>query len=435
MSPAATVQPELPSVRSLREWGVAGAQSLLAAGIGLFIFLIVFGGLLDEFSDAPPEGVLLLTGVDALVGLPVALVIGPLRFLRPGRAWIVLHLLIAALGGISSWALPAAGIALYRLGIRRRLALDATALLLLTMAVVGWAASEVHFRREALSMEHVSVLGVMLISAAVPLLMGRVVGTRYALIASLRERAEAADRERETAQREAAAVLQGRDAEVARVRAEERAALARDMHDSVSHHLSAIAMHAGAMAYREDMPPQTLRATALTVRDAAQEANRELREVLVALRASTDAAPLATVPTLWETVERARAGGQQVELVHEAGDSAGTDGAADAAALEQLGRGTVVALTRILAEALTNAAKHAPGAPVRAVLSHRDGNVLLTVTNPLTALGADGVDGAAAATSTGHGLIGVEERARLLGGGARWTRSEEAFEMEAWMPW
>src|SRR5690606_38322566 len=137
------------------------------------------------------------------------------------------------------------------------------------------------------------------------------------------------DRERETAQREAAAVLQGREAEVARVRAEERAALARDMHDSVSLHLSAIAMHAGAMAYREDMPSQTLRATALTVRDAAQEANRELREVLVALRSSTDAAPLATVPTLWETVEPARASGQQVELVHEGENEA---------ELEQLGR-------------------------------------------------------------------------------------------------
>lgn len=428
MSPAATVLPEIPSVRSPREWGVAAAQSLISLGAGLVIFLVVLGSMLEEFADQPPQGLLLLSGIDALIGIPLTLAIGPLRFLRPGRVWTVLHLLIAALGGISSLALPAAGVALYRLGIRRRLGLDAMALVLLTLAVVGWAASEVHFRGEALSMVHVSVLGVMLISAAVPLLMGRVVGTRYALIASLRERAEAADRERETAQREAAAVLQGRDAEVARVRAEERAALARDMHDSVSHHLSAIAMHAGAMAYREDMPPQTLRATALTVRDAAQEANRELREVLVALRSSTDAAPLATVPTLWETVERARASGQQVELVHEGENEA---------ELNQLGRGTVVALTRILAEALTNAAKHAPGAPVRAVLSRQNGNVLLTVTNPLTAPGADGardVPGAAT-TSTGHGLIGVEERARLLGGGTRWTRSEDAFEMEAWMPW
>ncbi len=428
MSPSATVLPEIPSVRSPREWGVAAAQSLVSLGAGLVIFLVVLGSMLEEFADQPPQGLLLLSGIDALIGIPLTLAIGPLRFLRPGRVWTVLHLFIAALGGCSSWSLPAAGIALYRLGIRRRLGLDAMALVLLTLAVVGWAASEVHFRREALSMVHVSVLGVMLISAAVPLLMGRVVGTRYALIASLRERAEAADRERETAQREAAAVLQGRDAEVARVRAEERAALARDMHDSVSHHLSAIAMHAGAMAYREDMPPQTLRATALTVRDAAQEANRELREVLVALRSSTDATPLATVPTLWETVERARASGQQVELVHE-GESE--------AELEKLGRGTVVALTRILSEALTNAAKHAPGAPVRAVLSRQNGNVLLTVTNPLTAPGADGAGNVpgAATTSTGHGLIGVEERARLLGGGARWTRSEDTFEMEAWMPW
>ena len=52
----------------------------------------------------------------------------------------------------------------------------------------------------------------------------------------------------------------------------------------------------------------------------------------------------------------------------------------------------------------------------------------LTVENPLP--------GEAQPLSTGHGLIGVEERARLLGGGARWTRTEHGtFEMEAWLPW
>ena len=208
------------------------------------------------------------------------------------------------------------------------------------------------------------------------------------------------------------------------MRAEERVALARDMHDSVSHHLASIAMHAGAMAYREDLDPETLRRTARTVRDAAQHANRELREVLVALRtagdpAADDAAPLASVPTLQEAVDRARAGGQEVSLE--------LDGL-EVAELEQLGRGTVVALARILGEALTNAAKHAPGAPVTALLARRAEQVTLTVENPLT--------GEAQPLSTGHGLIGVEERARLLGGGARWTRTEHGtFEMEAWLPW
>src|SRR5699024_7446307 len=149
----------------------------------------------------------------------------------------------------------------------------------------------------------------------------------------------------------------------------------RDMHDSVSHHLAAIAMHAGAIAYREDLPPETLRRTAGTVRDAAQQANRELREVLVALRTGSDDSPLATIPTLLETVDRALAAERvaPIWLLDLAPES-----------LEQLGRGTVEALTRILSEALTNAAKHAPGTPVRAVLSRREDLVVLTVANPLS---------------------------------------------------
>ena len=209
------------------------------------------------------------------------------------------------------------------------------------------------------------------------------------------------------------------------MRAEERAALARDMHDSVSHHLSAIAMHAGAIAYREDLDPETLRRTATTVRDAAQQANRELREVLVALRTTADAAPLASLPTLQETIERAREGGQQVDL-----ELAGLT----PEELQQLGRGTVVALARILTEGLANAAKHSPGAPVSVVLARREEQVVLTVRNPLTGADAERAP-AQTVLSTGHGLVGVEERARLLGGSARWSRTGHAFELEAWMPW
>lgn len=429
--PALPAGASAPSVRSARAWAIAAGQSLLCLGIGLFIFLVALGDLLLEFDDDPPAGLLTLSGGDALVGLVLSLAIGPLRFQRPGRAQAAVHLVIVAAGGLSAWSLPAAVIALYRIGLHRRLLLDAAALILLTAVVAGWSSLDSRLRGTSDPRLYFATLGVMLALALVPLLVGRVVGTRHELIRTLRERAASAererasaDRERASAQREADALRLGRDAEAARVRAEERAALARDMHDSVSHHLSAIAMHAGAIAYREDLDPETLRRTARTVRDAAQHANRELREVLVALRtagdpAADDAAPLASVPTLQEAVDRARAGGQEVSLE--------LDGL-DLAELEQLGRGTVVALARILGEALTNAAKHAPGAPVTALLARRAEQVTLTVENPLT--------GEAQPLSTGHGLIGVEERARLLGGGARWTRTEHGtFEMEAWLPW
>ena len=429
--PALPAGASAPSVRSARAWAIAAGQSLLCLGIGLFIFLVALGDLLLEFDDDPPAGLLTLSGGDALVGLVLSLAIGPLRFQRPGRAQAAVHLVIVAAGGLSAWSLPAAVIALYRIGLHRRLLLDAAALILLTAVVAGWSSLDSRLRGTSDPRLYFATLGVMLALALVPLLVGRVVGTRHELIRTLRERAASAererasaDRERASAQREADALRLGRDAEAARVRAEERAALARDMHDSVSHHLASIAMHAGAMAYREDLDPETLRRTARTVRDAAQHANRELREVLVALRtagdpAADDAAPLASVPTLQEAVDRARAGGQEVSLE--------LDGL-EVAELEQLGRGTVVALARILGEALTNAAKHAPGAPVTALLARRAEQVTLTVENPLT--------GEAQPLSTGHGLIGVEERARLLGGGARWTRTEHGtFEMEAWLPW
>ena len=457
--PAAPPEPAAPSWRSLRGWAIAAVQTLLCLGLGCLIFLVVFGELLVEFDDAPPPGLLAMMGIDALVGIVATLAIGPLRFLRPGRLQATLHLLVTAAAGLSVWSVPAAAIALYRLGLRRRLMLDVAAAVLLGAVAASWLALDMRLRGEEDPRYLAAALGVMIVGALVPLLIGRVVGTRHELIRTLRERADAAERERASAereriaaerervaaeqarssadqarrsaeqaglsaQREADALRRGRDAESARVRAEERAALARDMHDSVSHHLASIAMHAGAMAYREDLDPETLRRTARTVRDAAQHANRELREVLVALRtaddhAADDAAPLATVPTLQEAVDRARAGGQEVSLE--------LDGL-DLAELEQLGRGTVVALARILGEALTNAAKHAPGAPVTALLARRAEQVTLTVENPLT--------GEAQPLSTGHGLIGVEERARLLGGGARWTRTEHGtFEMEAWLPW
>jgi len=431
------VGPAAPSVRSPRAWAIALAQSLLSLGLGLFIFLVAFGDLLVEFDDDPPAGLLAMSGADAVAGLLLCLVIGPLRFLPPGRFRAAVHLVVVAAGGLSAWSLPATAIALYRIGLRRRLLLDGAALVLLTGAVAGWTALDSRLRGESDTVLYLATLGVMIALALVPLLVGRVVGTRHELIRTLRERAASAERERisaererasaererASAQREADALRLGRDSETARVRAEERAALARDMHDSVSHHLSAIAMHAGAMAYREDLDPATLRRTATTVRDAAQQANRELREVLVALRTSDDATPLATVPTLQETIERARADGQTVDLALE--DLAPDD-------LERLGRGTVVALARILAEALLNAAKHAPGSTVATTLARHDGRVTLTVANPLT---RDEVNRRDEALSTGHGLIGIEERARLLGGGARWSRTADTFEMEAWLPW
>ncbi|GAA1488717.1 sensor histidine kinase [Brachybacterium sacelli] len=416
-----------PSVRSVREWMIALAQSLACTALGVLMVLVAFGSLLTEFDEDPPGALVAMHGLDAVLGVVVTLAIGPLRFLRPGRLHSVLHLIAASVAGLSTTALAASAIALYRLGLRRRPGLDALAVLLVAVTSILTMALDASIRAQPVGVFFTTTIAVMVVGALVPLLIGHVVGTRHELVASLRDRAASADRERETAQREraaaereAAALVRERDADAARVRAEERAALARDMHDSISHHLATIAMHSGAMSYREDLPREELRRTAGTVRDAAQQANRELRTVLMTLRTTDGETPLATAPTLVEIVERARADGQDVELSWEG---------LGPHELETRDRSTVVALARILTEVTVNAAKHSPGAPLRLTLAREADRVVLHARNPCSA------SPATAPTSTGHGLLGVQERARLLGGDARHGVRGEDFEVQAWMPW
>lgn len=429
MPPTAHPVTAAPSLRSLRHWAIAIIQSLLCTALGLLLFLVTFGALLEEFADEPPAGLLAMYGIDALVGAVAALAVGLLRFVPPGRWHSVLHLLVAAAGGISSWALPAAVIALYRLGRRRQLGVEIAAVVLVTAVSMTSLLLDTRIRGEQPGPLELSALGIMVALTLVPLLVGHVAGTRSELLGSLRERAASADREREAAQRErtaaereAAALVRERDAEEARVRAEERSALARDMHDSISHHLATIALHAGAMSYREDLPAEELRRSAATVREAAQQANRELRTVLMSLRTTDGDAPLATAPTLAAIVERCREEGQDVELSWHG---------VTAEELEGAGRSTVVTLARILTELTANAAKHAPGAPLRLTLTRAGAGdtVRLRARNPMP------TGSVAAPTSTGHGLLGVQERARLLGGDAEHRIHEEHFEVEAWMPW
>lgn len=426
MTVPAPRSPAMPSVRSARQWAIALAQSVLATALGLLLILISFGALLEEFSDQPPEGLVAMYALDLLLGLAATLVIGPLRFLPPGRLHSAVHLLLAAAAGLSVWAAPAAAIALYRIGLRGRTVLDVGVALLVTGTSMTALSIEARFRDEEPDAAVLAAVGVMVVLALIPLLIGHVVGTRQELMASLRERAASAERERETAQREraaaereAAALMREREADDARVRAEERAALARDMHDSISHHLAAISLHAGAMSYREDLSPEAMRRTASTVREAAQQANRELRTVLTGLRTPGDDAPLATAPTLTGIVERCREEGQEIELVW--------DGMSEQD-LTTHDRSAVVALARILSEVTLNAAKHAPGAPLRLTLRGEDDQVTLRARNPLPATPAS-------PPSTGHGLLGVQERARLLGGDARHGAADGGYEVEAWMPW
>ncbi|TGA83342.1 ATP-binding protein, partial [Streptomyces sp. MZ04] len=159
-----------------------------------------------------------------------------------------------------------------------------------------------------------------------------------------------------------------------RARLRERARIAQDMHDSLGHELSLIAVRAGALQVAADLP-DTHRAAVADLRVAASDATDRLHEIIGLLREEGDeAAPLAPAgETVAELVERAAGSGLPVRYSAEG----------DATSPELTGTESERTVHRVVQEALTNAARHAPGASVT-VESVRDavtGTTVVTVTN------------------------------------------------------
>ena len=185
-----------------------------------------------------------------------------------------------------------------------------------------------------------------------------------------------------------------------RVVLEERSRIARELHDVVAHHMSVIAIQAEAAPYRVPDPPKELTSSFADIRANALQALGELRRVLGVLRAERDddqAAPQPTLGRLGELVAGVRGAGLAVETT-----VAGTP--------RPLPAGVEVSAYRIVQEALSNAMRHAPGSQVRVELAYTAAALRLCVVN--------GPPRAAAATlpGPGHGLLGMRERAAMLGG-------------------
>ncbi|MDO5663251.1 MAG: histidine kinase [Brachybacterium sp.] len=435
---AGTGHPETGRPGIGRPGSILGAVALVLTCLllGALIWTVTFGGVLIEYDDAPPGPLLAMLLADLLLGLVAVGLVVPLR--RRGRA----NLVLAPLLGFSAFGSPAALVALVRIGARRDLAAEIAAMLLVLLG--GAVQMAVWVSVSGWSVDETWQLALVPILTFAILMWGRVRGTRAALLDSLREQAdtaqrerravqrekEAAERERAATVREAAALRAEQDAAIARTRADERTAIARDMHDSLSHHLSLIAMYAGALAYREDLPPDQVRSTAATLRDAAGTASAELREVLVTLRSSTgadSAEPLPTLSTVDELIAQARAEGMRIELHRDR---------AVEEALQQAPRSTVVALQRMLGELVANARRHAPDAPLTLIFERRGEDLILLARNPVAAPVS-----AAGGRGTGFGLVGVQERARLVGGEAVARTAAgieddgDVFEVEVRIPW
>ncbi|MFJ4539306.1 sensor histidine kinase [Streptomyces tibetensis] len=218
------------------------------------------------------------------------------------------------------------------------------------------------------------------------LVLGLWVGNRRRLLKALGDQVEHLRVEREL--REEAA------------RAAERSRIAAEMHDVLAHRLSLIALHTGVLTARSEPLPAPVVERLALLRTASTDALADLRDVLGALRdPGAEAAPAAPGPVLRdvrELVEQARTAGQRAELE--------VDGRP-----EQAPAAHRLAVHRLVQEALTNARKHAGGAPVHIHLGYGPPATTVEVTN------APGSP-AAHAVASGFGLVGLRERVTALGG-------------------
>jgi signal transduction histidine kinase len=196
------------------------------------------------------------------------------------------------------------------------------------------------------------------------------------------------------------------------------------MHDVLAHRLSLLSVHAGALEFHPDAPAAEVQRAAAVIRDSAHQALQDLRTVIGVLRAPTAEQigaepPQPTLADLDRLVAESRAAGAQVEVQQRITDP-----------------GTVPADTgrtvyRIVQEGLTNARKHAPGAPVRVDVRRGPGaDLTVEVRNPLpTAALRLPIPGA------GQGLSGLVERVTLAGGGLEHGTDGQDFVLRARLPW
>jgi signal transduction histidine kinase len=312
--------------------------------------------------------------------LAVTLLIWPAGALTPadmGNVWAPFATVLAAYGPF-----------FYRQD--RRVAIFAVALLTVIVAR-PWQPS-------------VAVITVGVLRTAVGPLLALYFGARYALLRSLRERADRAERERYLLAEQA--------------RTEERARLAGEMHDVVTHRVSLMVLQAGAL--RMTAPDEPTRQAAEELRAAGCQALDELRDLVGILRAHPDGDETPFRDGLSALVAESARVGTPAELTED-GDPA--------LASPVVGRTAY----RIVREALTNVRKHAPGARVSVHISYGGAQVHLVIRNTAAAAGAD-LSGLAA-TGSGLGIAQLRQRVELVGGTLRAGPAPDGgFCVEATLP-
>ncbi|MEX0167599.1 sensor histidine kinase [Streptomyces sp. LMG1-1-1.1] len=374
--------------RTARDWVVDTSLFLLAAFVGLIAA--------DTSAEYTSDTVTLL---DQLAG---AAACGAL-WLR--RRWPVgLAVALALLNVVAPVAAGALLASLFSVAVRRpfREVAWIGALAVATSAVQAFVRPD-PTTNVAVSLALGSVL-ILLVTA-----WGMLVRSRRRLVEALRERARRAEAEAEL-----------RAAQAQRLA---REAIAREMHDVLAHRLTLLSVHAGALEFRPDAPPEQIARAAGVIRDSAHEALQDLREIIGVLRAPGENGdgdrPQPTLATLDALIAESREAGADVVL-----DTTVDDPAAVPAS-------TGRTVYRIAQEGLTNARKHAPGTTVTVTVRGRPGEGLtVDVRNPAPAGPVPHVPG------SGQGLIGLTERATLAGGRLdHGADPDGGFALHAWLPW
>ena len=249
--------------------------------------------------------------------------------------------------------------------------------------VVGWTAVGTFYLESVTSVAVITTT----ISTLTPLLIGREMYERRRRVDELERRAERAEQEREERAKQAVV--------------EERARIARELHDVVAHQMTVMTLQAeGAKRIASGSDPRIVEALE-TIRVAGHGALAEMRRTLGLLRPTDDHAvtePLPRLADLEKLVTQIRDAGVPVDV-----DISGPE--------RRLSDGAELSAYRIVQESLTNAIRHGgPGVTTKVSIEYGEESLDLTVSDDGRGTSANTPD------NGGHGIIGMRERIAVLGG-------------------
>ncbi len=393
-----------------------GERPLAMDGLLAFVLAVLFCAwslyLIIDATRSPENLSVWLAAVLILsvVGQPIALVF---RRSSPARSFVAvsgLSLIQAALPGAPQ-TLPSLTIFLFSLYAYCAYGKRAAAIIGVAVGAAGAAVVTAQLVHNGQAMNGqapiVEIFGTFFGVALAAWSLGLVRRAQMVYVGALEERAARAEAERE--ERARRAVL------------DERARIAREMHDVIAHSLAVIVSQAQGGQYAARSDPARAAKVLETIAQAGREALADTRGLLDVLRPDTPSPdsntwnPQPTLQEMPEMLDRVRASGLSVEFA-EHGSSF------------PLGPSAELVLYRLIQEALTNTLKHAgPDAEATVRFEWSEDGLTLTV--------SDNGRGPSLSDGHGHGLIGMRERLAMIGGSiVTGPGLDGGFMVRAWMP-